>query len=459
MLLKTIIKKIEYKYPLNLAYDWDNVGLLVGDFDMNVEKVLVVLEANEKVIDEAIENNIDLIITHHPFIFKKMNKINTDFDMNVEKVLVVLEANEKVIDEAIENNIDLIITHHPFIFKKMNKINTMDLKGKLIHKLIKNDIALYSMHTNFDIAYDGLNDYFMKLMGFENSKVLEVTNTETLYKLAVYVPNTHVDKVKNALSDAGAGHIMKLMGFENSKVLEVTNTETLYKLAVYVPNTHVDKVKNALSDAGAGHIGNYSHCSFSSQGIGSFKPLDNANPYIGSLGEVELVEEVKIETIVPNKTLGGVISSMIKAHPYEEVAYDIYKLENKGNSVGLGRISKLQDSITLKELCNSIKEKLNMEHIRVVGNLNDKINKVAVVTGSGADMFKKAKRSGADVLITGDMKYHDAQDALDIGMNVIDCGHFDTEDIFKDAISIYLDDIEGIEVIKSNINLNPFKII
>ena len=332
MLLKTIIKKIESKYPLNLAYDWDNVGLLVGDFDMNVEKVLV-----------------------------------------------VLEANEKVIDEAIENNIDLIITHHPFIFKKMNKINTMDLKGKLIHKLIKNDIALYSMHTNFDIAYDGLNDYFMKLMGFENSKVLEVTNTETLYKLAVYVPNTHVDKVKNALSDAGAGH-----------------------------------------------IGNYSHCSFSSQGIGSFK---------------------------------GVISSMIKAHPYEEVAYDIYKLENKGNSVGLGRISKLQDSITLKELCNSIKEKLNMEHIRVVGNLNDKINKVAVVTGSGADMFKKAKRSGADVLITGDMKYHDAQDALDIGMNVIDCGHFDTEDIFKDAISIYLEDIEGIEVIKSNVNLNPFKII
>ena len=188
------------------------------------------------------------------------------------------------IDEAIENNIDLIITHHPFILKKMNKINTMDLKGKLIHKLIKNDIALYSMHTNFDIAYDGLNDYFMKLMGFENSKVLEVTNTETLYKLAVYVPNTHVDKVKNALSDAGAGH-----------------------------------------------IGNYSHCSFSSQGIGSFKPLDNANPYIGSLGEVELVEEVKIETIVPNKTLGGGISSMIKAHPYEEVAYDIYKLENKEN--------------------------------------------------------------------------------------------------------------------------------
>jgi len=365
MLLKTLIKNIESKYPLNLAYDWDNVGLLVGDFDMNVEKVLV-----------------------------------------------VLEANEKVIEEAIENNIDLIITHHPFIFKKMNKINTMDLKGKLIHKLIKNDIAIYSMHTNFDIAYDGLNDYFMKVMGFENSKVLDITNTEVLYKLAVYVPNTHVDKVKYALANSGAGH-----------------------------------------------IGNYSHCSFSTQGTGSFKPLESANPYIGNVGKVELVEEVKIETIVPQRILGGVISSMIKAHPYEEVAYDIYKLENKGSCVGLGRLSKLEESITLEELCNKIKSNLNMKYIRVVGNLEDKIKKIAVVTGSGSDMFKKAKKSGADVLITGDMKYHEAQDALDLGINIIDCGHFETEDIFKDAISVYLDNIEGIEVIKSNVNLNPFKII
>ncbi|WP_296644743.1 Nif3-like dinuclear metal center hexameric protein [Romboutsia sp. 13368] len=150
---------------------------------------------------------------------------------------------------------------------------------------------------------------------------------------------------------------------------------------------------------------------------------------------------------------------MLKAHPYEEVAYDLYKLENKGSSVGLGRIATLNESISLRELSIIIKQKLNMEHIRVTGNLNDKISKVAVVTGSGADMFKKAQRNGADVLITGDMKYHDAQDALDIGMNVIDCGHFDTENIFKDAISIYLTNIEEIDVIKSDIDLNPFKII
>jgi dinuclear metal center YbgI/SA1388 family protein len=365
MNLKSIIKKIENKYPLNLAYEWDNVGLLVGDLNLDIKKILVVLEANEKVINEAVENKVDLIITHHPFIFRKMNKINTN-----------------------------------------------DLKGKLIHKLIKNDISLYSMHTNFDIAFDGLNDYFVELMEFEDSKVLDITNNEVLYKLAVYVPTSHIESVKNALLKSGAGH-----------------------------------------------IGNYSHCSFSSQGIGSFKPLDDANPFIGKIGEVESVEEAKIETIVNQKKLGSVISSMLGTHPYEEVAYDLYKLENKGSSVGLGRVSNLKEEVVLKELCNNIKEKLNMKHIKVVGDINTKINKVAVVTGSGADMIKKAQRKGAEVLVTGDVKYHDAQDALDMGMCVIDCGHFETEDIFKDVIKRFLEEIEGVEVVKSGVYLNPFNII
>ncbi|MGL5348411.1 MAG: Nif3-like dinuclear metal center hexameric protein [Peptostreptococcaceae bacterium] len=365
MKLKKLIKKIEEKYPLDLAYEWDNVGLLIGDYEFDVKKVLVTLEANEKVIDEAIDKSIDLIITHHPFIFKKMNKINTS-----------------------------------------------DYKGKLIHKLIKNDVAIYSMHTNFDIAFGGLNDYFMEVMGFENVKIL--------------------DNTKN---------------------------EVLYKLVVYVPNTHVEKVKNTLSKAGCGHIGNYSHCSFSTDGLGNFKPLEGSNPFIGEEGKIEIVNETKIETIATQKVLGAAISSMINAHPYEEVAYDLYKLENKGEAFGLGRISKLDNSITLSQLCNQIKQKLNMNHLRIVGDLDSTINKVAVVTGSGADMVKKAQRQGAQVLITGDIKYHDAQDALDIGMNVIDCGHFETEDIFKDVIKRALQEIEEIEVQSSMINLNPFQII
>lgn len=365
MLLKTIIKKIESKYPLNLAYDWDNVGLLVGDFDMNVEKVLVVLESNEKVIDEAIENNIDLIITHHPFIFSKINKVNTS-----------------------------------------------DLKGKLIHKLIKNDISIYSMHTNFDIAFDGLNDYFVDMLELKNVKILDKTKSETLYKLAVYVPKTHIDNVRIALGNSGAGH-----------------------------------------------LGNYKDCSFTTEGEGRFKPCEGANPYIGQEGALESVHEVKIETIVPQKILDKVISSMIKAHPYEEVAYDLYKLENKGESLGLGRYGKLKENITFKSLGMILKDKLDMKYLRVVGNLNDEVSKIAIVTGSGADMVKKAYKAGCDVLITGDMKYHDAQDTLDMGMKVIDCGHFDTEKVFADIMFDYINENFDIDIVKSDVNLNPFDII
>lgn len=365
MKLKSLIKKIEAKYPTNLAYDWDNVGLLVGD-------------AEEE----------------------------------IDKVLVCLEANEAIVEEAINNNVNLIVTHHPFIFGKMKKITTSDFKGKLIHKLIKNNIAVYSMHTNFDIAFDGLNDYFMEVMGFENSKILDVTNTETLYKIVVYVPKTHEDKVREALGKSGAGH-----------------------------------------------IGNYSDCTFNTDGKGTFRPLEGTNPFIGELDKLEVVDEVKIETIVPQRILGGVISAMIKAHPYEEVAYDLYKLENKGSAVGLGRIAALKESMSLKELSMMIKEKLNMDALRVVGSLDTNIKKVAVVTGSGADLAKKAQRSGADVLITGDVKYHDAQDAIDAGMCIIDCNHFESEDIFKDVMKRFLNDIDDVSVIKSRVNINPFSIL
>ncbi len=365
MKLKSLIKKIEAKYPTNLAYDWDNVGLLVGD-------------AEEE----------------------------------IDKVLVCLEANEAIVEEAINNNVNLIVTHHPFIFGKMRKITTSDFKGKLIHKLIKNNIAVYSMHTNFDIAFDGLNDYFMEVMGFEDSKILDVTNTETLYKIVVYVPKTHEDKVREALGKSGAGH-----------------------------------------------IGNYSDCTFNTDGKGTFRPLEGTNPFIGEFDKLEVVDEVKIETIVPQRILGGVISAMIKAHPYEEVAYDLYKLENKGSAVGLGRIAALKESMSLKELSMMIKEKLNMDALRVVGSLDTNIKKVAVVTGSGADLAKKAQRSGADVLITGDVKYHDAQDAIDAGMCIIDCNHFESEDIFKDVMKRFLNDIDDVSVIKSRVNINPFSIL
>ena len=253
MKLRNLINKIESKYPTNLAYSWDNVGLLVGEYEQEVKKILVTLEANEKVVDEAITKGVDLIITHHPFIFSKINRVNSG-----------------------------------------------DLKGRLILKLIKNDISLYSMHTNFDIAKDGLNDYFMEIMGFENCEILEETHSEKLYKLAVYVPKGHECAIREVLG------------------------------------------KNK-----AGYIGNYSHCTFNMSGIGTFKPEEGTNPFLGTIGEIEEADEVKIETIVPKSILNKVIKEMIKVHPYEEVAYDVYELQNKGEKQGLGRIATLNSEITL----------------------------------------------------------------------------------------------------------------
>ncbi|MDR1774824.1 MAG: Nif3-like dinuclear metal center hexameric protein [Clostridioides sp.] len=394
MNLKDITNLIEKKYPLSLAYDWDNVGLMVGEVDSDVKKILL-----------------------------------------------TIDANEDIIDEAIQKNVDLIITHHPFIFSKLKNVNTYDLKGKLIYKLIKNNISLYSMHTNFDIAKDGMNDYFMKVIGIDSSEILESTY------------------------------------FEN-----------LYYLNVYVPNDFVDKVKLAIGNAGGGSIGNYSHCSFSIKGEGGFCPKEGSNPFIGIKNTYENVDETKLEVCVSEDKIDAVVKAMLESHPYEEVAYGIYKLENKINEQGIGRIGNLKSKTNFKNFANEIKTIFDVNCLRVVGDLDKEIEKVAVVTGAGSDYIKLAKRKGADVFITGDMKYHEAQMAEELGICVVDLGHFESENIFKDVMKSFLEikieenfsknDLknslneaskdslnksskesfnEKIEIIASDININPFK--
>lgn len=365
MKLKEIIAIIEATYPTKLAESWDNVGLMVGDTEKEIKKVLV-----------------------------------------------SIEANEAIINEAIKEQVDLIVTHHPFIFKGIKKVTTQDIKGRLLHTLIKNEIAIYSMHTNFDIAADGLNDYFMELMGFKTTELLEITSTEDLYKLVVYVPKSHEEEVRSAMSQAGAGA-----------------------------------------------IGNYSDCTFHLQGVGHFKPLSGANPYIGNVDSLEHVEEVRIESTVREPYLNAVIKAMLKVHPYETVAYDVIKLHNTGCEYGIGRMAQLSEKMNLEELAALIKERLAMKVIRVVGDLKHSIQKVAVVTGSGSQYISMAIRKGADVLITGDLKYHEAQDAIDAGMCVIDCNHFESEDIFKDVMKRFLDQKLTIPVLKSQCNINPFTVI
>lgn len=362
---KEISKHLEQLCPKNYAEEWDNVGLLVGDPEQDIEKVMVALDATEETIIEAIENKVNMIVTHHPLIMKPINRVTTSSTV-----------------------------------------------GKLIQKLIKYNICLYSAHTNLDSAKGGINDVLVKM--FE---------------------------------------------LKNVKFLSQSNHKKLKKLVVFVPETHLNEVRDVLSRAGAGWIGNYSDCTYYCEGIGTFKGLDGTNPFIGKAGKLEKVKEYRLETIVSEDILDGVIKAMINDHPYEEVAYDIYPLENKGEKYGIGRIGELKYEIALSDFVDIVKEKLNIKNIRVVGNLSSMIKKVAICSGSGMSLLKNVIDNQANVYITGDVKYHDAQEALAHGISIIDAGHYETENIAMPMVKKHLDKLENLQVIQSQFDGNPFKLV
>ncbi|WP_432664611.1 Nif3-like dinuclear metal center hexameric protein [Wukongibacter baidiensis] len=365
-----IMRVLEGIAPISLAESWDNVGLQVGD----------------------------------------KNKV-------IKKIMVCLELNNKIIDEAIKKEIDMIITHHPLIFKPLKTLLSSDPIVRIINKLIKNDINLYCAHTNLDIAIGGTSDYLASLLNLSDLKPLSITENKKYYKLAVFVP-------------------------ENS----------------------IEDVREAISLAGAGNIGNYSHCTFQSKGVGTFKPLQGADPYIGEINRLEKVDEYRLETIVPGNKLSSVLDDMLKAHPYEEAAYDVIPLENNIESLGIGRIGELATQKTLKDFALEVKNVLSADSVKVIGNEQQAVKKIGICTGSGSEYIKTASRSGCDCYITGDIKYHDAQLASDLGLCIIDAGHYETENIIciplKDRL---LKEFEknnfAIEVTTSEININPFKVI
>jgi dinuclear metal center YbgI/SA1388 family protein len=333
----------------------------------------------------------------------------------VDKVMIALDVLEEVIDEAIEKNVQLIIAHHPPIFRPLKNVITDTVQGRMIEKLIKHDIAVYAAHTNLDVAVGGVNDLLAEALGLEGTEVL--------------VP-TYETKLK--------------------------------KVVVFVPLSHADEIRRALGKAGAGYIGNYSHCSFSTEGTGRFLPGEDTNPHIGTQGQLEAVDEVRIETIVPEHLLKKVVSTMIKAHPYEEVAYDIYPVENTGEVLGLGRIGTIPE-VTLEEFAHKVKTALEVDQVRVVGNLTSKVKKVAVLGGDGNKYFTSAKFKGADVYVTGDIYYHTAHDALMQGLNMIDPGH-NVEKIMKKGLTDVLSKMceqagYEVEIFPSELNTDPFKFV
>lgn len=367
-----IIQLLTDLAPQSYAYDWDNVGVQAGSLDTEVNKVLLTLDINSKVLKEA-ENK----------------------------------------------NCNMIISHHPVIFDDINSINDQNPTGKLLIESIKKNILLYSAHTNLDVANGGLNDYLGKLLKIHNLKPLSI-------------------KEKNQF----------------------------YKLVVFGPKENLDEIRKKIFQKGAGKIGNYSNTSFSTNGEGTFKAENGSNPYIGKKGEITKVEEFRLETIIEESDINKILKAINKVHPYEEVAYDLFKLENniESENIALGRIGELKNSKKLIDYVNFVKEKLNLSYLKYHGNDNEKIKKIAFCSGSGADLIAKAKFAGADLYITGDVKYHEAQYAEELNLNLIDAGHYGTESIVKDLLFDFLNKkaIEknyNVEFLKSSINSNPWKYI
>lgn len=364
-----IINVLEQLSPRKYAESWDNVGLLIGNDQVEIGKIMVALDINEAVVEEAVEKNVDLIITHHPFIFKGLKAITDK-------------------------------TYH----------------GRLIRKLIKEDIHVYAAHTNLDIVENGLNDYLANQLGLEKLSILEVTGSENYYKLSTFVP-------------------------ENS----------------------INIVEIALYNAGAGKLGNYDQCGFKLEGEGCFRPLEGSTPAIGSLDQNETVKEIRFETIVPQSLIGKCEKALVKAHPYETPAYDMVRLENLVKSHGLGRIGVYNAPMTSGDFITQLKDVLSSDCIKVAGNLPEKISKVGLCTGAGVEFVYSAKRAGCDVYITGDLKYHEAQLAEQLGICIIDGGHYETENLYMTFLKNYLEEkcIEKnyeVRVIKSESLENPLKL-
>ena len=366
----SIIQIIEKIAPKKLAYDWDNVGLLIGDSRAEISKIMVSLDVTDLVVEEAIEKGVDMIVSHHPLIFQPIKNILWD-----------------------------------------------NPKGAILKKLIQKEINVYAAHTNLDLCKTGVNQVL-----FES------------------------------------------LGLEKGELLKVEISEKLFKFVVFVPISHLEQVKLAMGNVGAGWIGNYSHCSFGTLGTGSFKPLEGSNPYIGKAGEIEEVEEVRLETIVSEKILNKLLKAVVSSHPYEEAAYDIYPLANSGEEYGLGLAGTYANPLFKDEFLQMLKERLQAPILKVAGLLPDKIEKVGVCGGSGGSIIGKAAFKGVQVLVTGDVSYHQAQEAESLGICVIDAGHGITEKlivpIFASNLNMELQNQKvNVEIIESKVNSEPWAFI
>jgi dinuclear metal center YbgI/SA1388 family protein len=369
MKIKEILLILEEMAPLAYAEDFDNVGLLVGN-----------------------ENTA------------------------VSGVLVCHDALESVIDEAITEQCNLVVCFHPILFSGLKKITGKNYVERAIIKAIKNDIAIYSVHTALDNHKDGVNKIFCDTLGLKNAKIL--------------VPKLHF----------------------------------IQKLVTYTVQENAVAVRAAMLQAGAGTIGNYENCSFNSEGFSTYQGNENSNPTVGTKGELTTTEEVKIEVVFEKHLQSKIVKALFTNHVYEEVAYEVYDLQNAHQNIGLGMVGEFEMAMSETDFLSFVKEKLQCGGIRHSQFLGKPIKKVAVLGGSGSFAIKNAIQAGADAFLTADLKYHQFYEAEN-QMIIADIGHFESESYIKNYIVAFLTkkianfapDLSKDRIILSEVNTNPVK--
>lgn len=360
MKIGEIASALESIAPLTLQEDYDNAGLIIGNPDVDCKGILVSLDVTETVVEEAAKMNCNLIVAHHPIIFRGIKKLNGK--NYVERTVI---------------------------------------------SAIKNDIAIYAIHTNLDNVLEGVNRKIAEKLGLENCKAL------------------------------------------------LPKKGTLQKLVTFVPGKNADAVHKSLFEAGAGAIGKYDECSFNVEGTGTFRAKEGSNPFVGKIGESHHESEVRIEVVFPSYLQEEIINSLKTAHPYEEVAYYIHELENVEDNTGSGLIGEIASSTTETQLFNSIRNAFHLAVIKHTPFLNKPVNKIAVCGGAGIFLLKNAIASGAQVYITSDIKYHEYFDA-EGKILLVDIGHYESEQFTIELlIELLQQKFPNFAVLKTEIDTNP----
>lgn len=360
MKIKEVLNHLEEFAPLSYGEDFDNIGLLVGD---NWSEV--------------------------------------------RNILVALDTLEETVDEAIAKDCNLIVSFHPIIFKGLKSITGRNYVERVVLKAIKNDIAIYAIHTALDNVKMGVSGKMASILGLQNVEVL------------------------------------------------VPKAKMIKKLKTYVPNDHAEEVRKALFNAGAGHIGNYANCSFSSGGIGTYLPNENANPSVGTIGKLQEESETAVGVFFEKHQENQIISALFKVHPYEEVAYEITTLDNKHQDIGLGVLGEFKKAISEKTFLSRLKKHFKTTNIRHSQFLGKPIRKVALLGGSGSFALKNAIAKGADAFVSADFKYHDFFGA-EKQLLIADIGHYESEQYTKNLLVDFLTKkFTNFAIILSETNTNP----